>query len=346
MRKKRGRNSRRGGLIRGCFGRRTRREDETDWVILDDTIATTVRRGMRSRRVVRLCTRIAVLAFLGFLLPPLAKKAHEAIFFENEEFVLKRIVMRTDGDLSERQLLEVANVSVGMNLMELDLDGIRRRVEMLPMVEEVVVLRELPDRIDIAVKEREPVAWMSCPPLGIRPGDMERGFLVDKNGVLFRCLDLNDKVAGLPLIESFRMSEPVEGEPLETEGLAGAIRVIEGLASLNAREGMEVHIVRLQSEWSLVCQYRSGLEVTFNLHEVERGLDDLSAILDGISASDAALATVNVAARDNIPVTFATPPSPEAIAGIARPLEPGEEEDAPEPEDPQQTHLRSILRGG
>jgi len=345
MRKKRGRNTYRTGLLKACFGRKAQREDETDWVFLEAEVAPRVARRTRLRRLSRFGINTLVLVGLGFAAPPLVKRAHEAVFFDNEEFVLQRIVLRTDGDLGERQLLEVANVSVGMSLMELDLDAIRRRIEKLPMVEEVVVLRELPDRLDIAVKERVPVAWMSCPPLGIRPGDMERGFLVDRKGVLFRCLDLNEKVAGLPLIESFRMSEPVDGEVLVTEGLHEAIRVIDGLASLNSREGMQVHVVRLQSEWSLQCQYRNGLEVTFDLYEVERGLEDLVVILDGIATSDAALATVNVSARENIPVTFVRPPDPDTIAGIARPVE-SDESSPQESDDPQENHLRSILRGG
>ncbi|MEM6278619.1 MAG: FtsQ-type POTRA domain-containing protein, partial [Verrucomicrobiota bacterium] len=183
--------------------------------------------------------------------------AHNAVFFENDEFVLRELDFESDGVLTSANLAGIANVSSGMRLLELDLEAIRERIEKIPVVEEAVVSRAMPDRLEIQVRERTPIAWISCPPLGIRPGDMERGFLVDENGVLFRCLDLTEEIQALPIIENFAMADPLEGTPLFDEAMLGAVELVSRSPGLAPDGSMDVHLVRVRNEWSLQCRYRN-----------------------------------------------------------------------------------------
>ncbi|MEX2581213.1 MAG: FtsQ-type POTRA domain-containing protein, partial [Verrucomicrobiales bacterium] len=293
-----------------------------------------------------LIVKILAIVCLGVSVPIGAKWGYEEIFFENEEFILKRLNIRTDGALGEAGLAEIANVSAGMNLMELDLERIRQRIKKLPQVDEVSVSREMPDKLNVIVRERIPVAWVSCPPQGIRPGDMERGFLLDEKGYLFRCLDLDDGMMALPVIEAFKLVEPVEGARLETEGMDSALALIVENDRIFGEGAMEIHQVKLRNEWSIECVYRTGLQVTFGIFEIERGLKDLVTILNKTGSDSPALASVNVAARRNIPVTFAPEAEGSAVSTVAEPVETGEDSDADSRDNQQEKHLRSILKGG
>lgn len=344
MRKKQSRSNSR--KLFATFSKRRRKNEESDWFLLEADLPGGSRSTRRRAPKRGLIVKILALICLCVSIPIAAKWGYHEVFFENEEFILKRLTIRTDGALSETGLAEVANVSSGMNLMELDLDAIRGRIEKLPNVEEASVFREMPDRLNVIVRERIPIAWLSCPPQGIRPGDMERGFLMDEKGYLFRCLDLDEGLLSLPVVEAFKMIEPVEGARLDTEGIDSAIELITASDSIFKGGSMPIHQIRLINEWSIECVYRSGLEVTFAMFEIDRGLKDLVTIINKTGSVGTALASVNVVMRKNIPVTFAEPVDESTISAVAEPVE----TEVDEPEDPREkqreNHLRSILKGG
>jgi hypothetical protein len=357
MRKKSKRGNARKFRFKTLFARR-RADDETEWFRFDEepvAAKTSPRRRIRRRL---LYAKVAALACFSISIPLAVKWGYGEVFFKNEEFVLKTLQIQTDGVLHVGRLAEIANVAPGMNLMDLDLGQIQAQVETLPQVEKVTVARELPDRLHLVIRERIPVAWLSVPPLGVRPWDMERGFLLDENGHLFRCLDLNDGMKSLPVVESFQMSEPVEGAQVESEGVLAGLKLILESDKRFTEEGLSVRGVKVRDEWAVECDYSSDLRVTFGVYDFLRGLDDLQLILDRMADSGRSLASVNVAAEKNIPVTFvaksdaaggavSTGPAaggsgPENAAPPMTPAPPQATADLNE----QEKHLRSILRGG
>lgn len=347
MRKKSKRGNARKFHLRSLFSRR-RRDDESEWHCFDAQSAPG--RELSPRRRIRqrlFAAKALAFACLSVSVPFGAKWGYDRIFFENEEFVLRSLEIQTDGSINVARLAEIANVSPGMNLMDLDLGLVQDQISRLPQVEQVTVARELPDRLRILVRERMPVAWLSSPPLGIRPWDMERGFLLDETGHLFRCLDLNDGVKSLPVVESFKLPEPIEGVQIASDGVRAALRLVLESDKRFLAQGLPVREVRLRDEWAMECDYASDLRVTFGVYDFVRGLDDLAVILDRMVSSDRVICSVNVAAARNIPVTFA-----ETAPGPAAPLPRGEgaSETAPAATgvelSEQEKHLRSILKGG
>ena len=356
MRKKVGRTNYRKFRFKGLFSSGRRADDDGGWILLDDEAAPArVPSRTRAKRRALVIRSVAIL-FLCVSLPLGAMWVHENIFYKNEEFVLRRLNIQTDGVLSEARLAEIANVAAGMNLMELDLEAIRAQVETLPQVEKASVTRELPDRINLIVRERMPVAWLSSPPLGIRPWDMERGYLLDSEGVLFRCLDLNDGMKTLPVVESFQITEPSEGGRIESEGVRSGLKLILESDHRFLDQGLSVSEVRVRDEWAVEVVYQNRLMVTFGVFDYPRGLDDLALIIGKAEGSAQQLATVNVAAVKNIPVTFAAAEGPTGVGGS-----PSGAGGSPSGagggvtvandavfsfENEQEKHLRSILNGG
>jgi cell division protein FtsQ len=305
MRKKAKRRNSRKFRIKALFSRR-RSDDETDWFRFEEEAAP-VRVSPRKRiRRRLLAAKLAAFACLSVSIPLSLHWGYGEVFFKNEEFVLKTLQVKTDGVLSVVRLAEIANVAAGMNLMDLDLGLIQEQVGKLPQVEKVTVTRELPDRLHLAVRERIPVAWLSVPPLGIRPWDMERGFLLDEEGFLFRCLDLNEGMKSLPVVETFKLPEPVEGTRIASDGVRSGLKLILESEKRFVDQGIAVREVRVRDEWAVECDYSTDLKVTYGIYDYERGLADLALILDRMKESGRVVSTVNVAAERNIPVTFAS----------------------------------------
>jgi len=356
MRKKSKRGNARKFRFKSLFARR-RADDETEWFRFDEEPVAAKASPRRRIRRKLLVAKVTALACLSVSIPVAMKWGYGEVFFKNEEFVLKTLQIQTDGVLSVSRLAEIANVAAGMNLMDLDLGQIQTQIETLPQVEKATVNRELPDRLHMVVRERIPVAWLSVPPLGVRPWDMERGFLLDEEGHLFRCLDLNDGMKSLPVVESFQMSDPVEGSQVDSEGILAGLKLILESEKRFAEEGLSVREVRVRDEWAVECDFNNSLRVTFGVYDYARGLDDFALILDRMSESGRTLASVNVAAEKNIPVTFAVVAG--TGSGATAPLgaqptsnaSPETPVSTPQPQadadgTDQEKHLRSILKGG
>lgn len=309
-----------------------------------------VKLNSRRARRARFCRRRALLVKVAAILATLAtvsglvRWSYREAFYGDSEFRLNRLVAVSDGVLTEADLAAAARIELGMNLMEIDLKDVRRRVAELPMVVRAEVSRELPDLLEIRVAERVPVAWLSCPSQGIRPRTPSKGFLIDERGEVFRCQKLLERYLHLPVIETRDLPEPSEGTLVGAGPVRDAIRLIQESDLLFAADGLEVAEVTYRNPFSLACRYNNGMEAVFSIRELERGLQDLRWIVSHAHSAGHQIASVNVIPSKNIPVTFHSPPSLRA-----QPLE-GLPPDGPESgpgADPRlQRQLRSILGGG
>ncbi len=86
-------------------------------------------------------------------------------------------------------VLEMLPVEKGTNIFSVDLEAIKRAVEQDPRIREAIIRRQLPCRISITVRKREPVLLLSAQQL----------FGVDGEGMVIP-LDQGDKLADIPVL--------------------------------------------------------------------------------------------------------------------------------------------------
>jgi len=116
---------------------------------------------------------------------------------------------------SRAHVMEVAAADIGRNIFFIPLDERQRQLEQLPWVEQATVMRLLPNRIAVNIKERTPVAFAQ---IGSRIS------LIDANGV----------VMGLPADRKIKYSFPVIRGIAETEPLssrAAAMKIYNRLVN-------------------------------------------------------------------------------------------------------------------
>lgn len=78
--------------------------------------------------------------------------------YTNPTFAIEQLEIQTDGIIPPEQLRRWANIRKGDNLLALDLNRIKRNLEMVPLIEAASVERYLPRKLIIRVAEREPIA--------------------------------------------------------------------------------------------------------------------------------------------------------------------------------------------
>jgi cell division protein FtsQ len=128
--------------------------------------------------------------------------------------------------------------AIARNIFSIDLEERRQKLEQIPWVEQATVMRLLPNRLAVIIRERTPVAFAQIGP---------RVSLIDANGV----------VMGMPADRKTKYSFPVirgiaETEPLSSRAAAMKIynRLVGELSTPDA-DGKEANYVRQLSEVDL-----------------------------------------------------------------------------------------------
>jgi cell division septal protein FtsQ len=129
--------------------------------------------------------------------------ARDALFANNARFRIKKIAV--DGgqiktDVMIREYLAYEHINVGTNLFGFDIEEFEKLyLKRNPLVKTIQVTRVLPDRLEVAIQERDPLARIG-----------QRGTLVtDSDGFVFR---LSSKLHRLPVIIGGKDPELAPGD--------------------------------------------------------------------------------------------------------------------------------------
>ncbi len=147
--------------------------------------------------------------------------------------------------LTEKQVLETAEVPEGEPLARIDLDAIAVRVRSLATVKSVDVSRQWPHEVRIEIVERTPIAVVD------RGGTLTQ---LDAEGVTFG--RLTKAPPGLPLVRT--------GPAAETDALAEAAEVVSAMPE--ALTALVDH-VEVQTVDRIVLELRDGREVRWGSAE-------------------------------------------------------------------------------
>jgi len=138
----------------------------------------------RNRRLLVVFSKIALVILLAGGIYVGARVAAKRFFIDNPDYKLSNIEVQTDGTLQRDQILNVAGLREGQNIFRVNLARVHERLQELPQVDGVEVVRKLPAEIDIRIVERKPIGWITSEKQIADPFASDAAFLVDARGVL------------------------------------------------------------------------------------------------------------------------------------------------------------------
>ncbi len=159
-------------------------------------------------------------------------------------FRLQEVTVKGLEHLSRSDAIWTLAFPEGANLLELDLEDLRRRLEGHPWIRSVVLQRELPGRLQVEVKERRPAAVLQG----------KGGLLLDEEGTfLGRAGEGSERYPVLiaPLAKGASLDDFSEGSPPRgVEGLSIGLELLQlfdafhplgvRVKGVDLREGMTV----------------------------------------------------------------------------------------------------------
>ncbi len=116
------------------------------------------------RRVNRVVAIVLVAIFavlIGIVLWMTLQKVAEELLYTNPEYQLRAIDIVSDGQrVSSVKVKQWAEIETGMNMHLVDIAKMRKALLRVPVIRTVAIRRIMPDRIDIRLSERLPIACL------------------------------------------------------------------------------------------------------------------------------------------------------------------------------------------
>jgi cell division septal protein FtsQ len=284
---------------------------------------------LRSDQVRAARTRVAALAFgvlfgtvFGlYLLWRIGDWALNRLVYENSTFAIRQIEAQTDGVISPDQLRRWAGVKPGENLLALDLAKVKRDLELVPLIGSVSVERILPQTLRIRVTEREPVAQVNVQRRSSRGSVETAVFLLDPDGYVMLPLDPRQRATPpsqaddpLPLLRGVNPNDLQPGRRIESPQVQAALELIAAFGRSPMAGLVDLGRIDVSAQEVLVVTTGQGGEVTFGLRDLERQLRRWREIYDRGQRMNQAIASLDLAVGNNIPVRWleasAVPASP------------------------------------
>ena len=205
-------------------------------------------------------------------------------------FEIKETSVRGLKELTEKDILTLAEIKPGQNILAVNLDALVRRVAVNPWIKNVYIGREYPNRLVVDVRERIPLALVK------QASDF---YLMDADGFVFKKMAKGDEV-DLAIITGINVLDKTKSRLLfDTLSL---LRVFSGSNLYSFLGGIsEAHIDEV---FGLSLLTDKGLYLKMGLNDFEKKLRKLSLVLNdmekrGISNS---YLTVDLADAEKITI--------------------------------------------
>jgi hypothetical protein len=262
----------------------------------------------RNRRILVLLSKVVLVVALAVGIVLGVRFGAKRFFFENPDYQLSQIEIQTDGTLQREQILSAADLREGGNIFSVNLAQVRDRLQQLPQVDDVQVVRKLPGEIDIRITERKPIAWITSEKQLTDPFASEGAFLVDARGVLMKEKKLLPEYLGLPLITGCTSESLEPGKIVGSFEAKAALDLLRLSTASFMQTRFQVREIDVSKGYCLVVSDKNHTRVTFGFDNLEAQLQRLEQFLVYADDSKRELATVNLLVQRNIPVTFGRNP--------------------------------------
>ncbi len=251
--------------------------------------------------------------FFGlYLLWRVGEVALNTFVYENNDFAIQQVDIKTDGVIAPDQLRRWTMVKPGANLIALDLMTVKRNLELQPLIDSVSVEKVLPHTLKIRVMERDPIAQFNIPRVDGANGIAVSVFLIDADGVVMLPLDsrlsvvpLAQMKADLPVITGMNAFQLQPGRRVELPAVQSALKLIAAFASSPMAGLVDLRRVDVSAPGVLVATTGQGSQITFAPDNVEQQLRRWRGIYDyGKQANKGDIASLDLAVGNNVPVRW------------------------------------------
>ena len=181
-------------------------------------------------------------------------------------FTLSEIKLNGAKYLTQEDILKVGDIYMGEQMFKLETDVVQSRLSKDLRIEEVSVRRRLPHTLEVTIKERRPLAMVSC----------DYGYLdLDRNGVIIDSYK-SLKTMQIPMITGAAVRDLYIGDELDDELVKKILDFLQRLDEETLNRLSEIAIVE---EDYIVMYSATDRPVQIRLGKLER-LDEKARLTE------------------------------------------------------------------
>lgn len=153
-------------------------------------------------------------------------------------FSAENIEVSGGSRLSREEILETAEIQMGVNLVSLNLRAVRNKLLAHPWIAEADVRRTFPKQIDIRITEQAPVAVL----------DFGKQFLINGDGVIFKEAHA-DEIPGLPVLSGIDYTDWRRPDTVQSPVFASVMDILRlGSASDGILPNTRIKTIQVDRE--------------------------------------------------------------------------------------------------
>lgn len=263
-------------------------------------------------RLARISFVVMLGTFIGlYLLWRVGELALNTFVYENQDFAIEQIDVKTDGKIAPEELRRWTGVKLGENLIALDLTKVKRNIELVSTIDSVSVERVLPHTLKVHVTEREPIAQVNVPRADAAGRILVSVYQLDANGAVIQPLDprvctvpLAEMNSQLPVISGVNYFLLQPGRHIELPQVQAALQLLDAFRSSSMYGVVDLQRVDVSDPRVIVATTSQGSEITFSLDNVDQQLQRWRQIYDLGMQQQKSIATADLAVANNVPVRW------------------------------------------
>lgn len=268
--------------------------------LLEVTVRADKARAMRFRAITSFIFKTVLwVVFLGAAFFG-GKEMLRRFVWENPDYFVTDIRVSNCDLLARDDILKNASIREGMNVFEVDTKAARAALDALPQVERAEIQRILPNRVEITITERRPIAWVTQG-AGENPTTSTSSWLIDARGVVVKPRQIIAEYHHLPHISGVAVVNFAPGQRVRTVEMESALKLIQ-MNSDNVH--WQVRHIDLSKQWCMMVTDQGQARVTFGLDAIDDQLNRLFRYLDRAEAEKKEIDSINLMVVKYTPVMF------------------------------------------
>lgn len=233
---------------------------------------------------------------------PKLEGGSDVIAKAGESMPVATVDIQTDGSLDREYLLRMLDLPRDANLLSVDLEVLKQRLESIGQIAHAVVTRRFPDTLEVTVAERTPIMRM----LVQRPNGETLNLFVDTEGVVFEADRLDPSISRrLPFLYGVDLSKREEGFS-DVDNIGPLADLLSEAQAIAPHIYSTWRIMSLEKDDRLIAKGKLVKEVVFDRYSDFRDqLARLDYILDyhrGLGSGP--LQRIDLTLGEQVPVTL------------------------------------------
>jgi cell division septal protein FtsQ len=282
---------------------------------LNPETAATLRE--KRRKVMRWGFKFAVAVLLLTGVASVGKIVVRDAFVDSPRFKLQHFSVITDGSLQPSEIIAATGLDEGINMLSVPLVQIREKLEQLPQVRRAKVSRGYPGMLFLEVEQRQPVAWLECPPLRLAANVPNSGVLLDADGFVLPSGKVTAELRKLPVIRVDKLTRLAPGQCIGSTQVLAALQLLHAHAE---SEMADAAITRIDASraYALTVTFDSSVSVVLPVDGFGRQLQRLARVVREAAQQNLQIASVDLLVDKNIPVTLRAVAAPTGTSTPAQ----------------------------